>query len=449
MSGVSTSSTSETNATTERGSSTARTVAFELVKLTSQWRVRLAVLAAWIGPAACLLLITRQSSLPADTLFGRRMLESGWAGSLVVLGFAEFLVLPLLTSLAAGDVFASEDRLGTWRHLLIAVRSPGRIFFAKLVAGYGLALIMLAGLAVSSIVGGLLAVGGHPLIGLDGHAFTGGAAVARVAGAWLSVVPATLTLASIGLVGSVLFGRSPLGLALPVIAAFGMDGMLQLPFPAIVRLALPYNSFLAWRGLFTDPAQVGPVVIGLVVNLAWIVVLTGTAYALFVRRDFTDLSYDGAPGRFLAAALGPVAGLLLVSAGVIAVVAHPSGSGIDRHKLERSLAASYAHLYVLQNRELDRPAITTGQMHTTVSCHNGDLSDRGPGSDWRCVVTWHVPLSEVAGHAVYQLEVTPDGRYVADGDGPKEVNGFFPVRTPRGDAPNPLWQFDGSVDLLS
>jgi ABC-2 type transport system permease protein len=37
---------------------------------------------------------------------------------------------------------------------------------------------------------------------------------------------------------------------------------------------------------------------------------------------------------------------------------------------------------------------------------------------------------------------------MADGDGPKEVNGYFLVRTPTGDAPNPLWQFDGSVDLL-
>jgi ABC-2 type transport system permease protein len=49
----------------------------------------------------------------------------------------------------------------------------------------------------------------------------------------------------------------------------------------------------------------------------------------------------------------------------------------------------------------------------------------------------------------YQLEVTSDGRYVADGDGPQEVNGFFRVRTSTGDAPNPLWQLDGSVDLLS
>ena len=44
--------------------------------------------------------------------------------------------------------------------------------------------------------------------------------------------------------------------------------------------------------------------------------------------------------------------------------------------------------------------------------------------------------------------MTPNGRYVADGDGPKEVNGYFLVRTATGDASNPLWQFDGVVDLL-
>jgi ABC-2 type transport system permease protein len=38
---------------------------------------------------------------------------------------------------------------------------------------------------------------------------------------------------------------------------------------------------------------------------------------------------------------------------------------------------------------------------------------------------------------------------VADGDGPQEVNGFFQVHRPTGDAPNPLWQFDGTVDLLT
>jgi ABC-2 type transport system permease protein len=74
--------------------------------------------------------------------------------------------------------------------------------------------------------------------------------------------------------------------------------------------------------------------------------------------------------------------------------------------------------------------------------------DEGPGNDWRCVVTWHLPDTTATGNAIYQLHITPDGRYIADGDGPKEVNGYFQVRTATGDAPNPLWQLDGNVDLL-
>jgi ABC-2 type transport system permease protein len=65
-------------------------------------------------------------------------------------------------------------------------------------------------------------------------------------------------------------------------------------------------------------------------------------------------------------------------------------------------------------------------------------------------VSWHLPdAGPATGTAIYQLDVTADGRYVADGDGPKEVNGSFLVRTPTGNAPNPLWQLDGVVDLLA
>ena len=75
------------------------------------------------------------------------------------------------------------------------------------------------------------------------------------------------------------------------------------------------------------------------------------------------------------------------------------------------------------------------------------VEDLGSGSDWRCVVTWRLPGATATGSAIYRLDVNPDGRYIADGDGPQEVNGFFQVHTSTGDAPNPLWQFDGTVDL--
>ena len=89
-------------------------------------------------------------------------------------------------------------------------------------------------------------------------------------------------------------------------------------------------------------------------------------------------------------------------------------------------------------------------MDTSAACTKGGgrLDPEGAGNDWRCVVSWHLPDTTAVGQAIYQLDITPDGRFVADGDGPKEVNGYFLVRTPAGDAPNPLWQFDGSVGLL-
>ena len=124
--------------------------------------------------------VSQQSSLPADTVFGRWMHQSGWAGALVVLAFACTWALPLLASLVAGDVFAVEDRLGTWRHLVVAVRSPQRIFAAKVAASSVVILLLALGLLVSSVVGGLLAVGAHPLVGLTGQQIGPGRAFATL-----------------------------------------------------------------------------------------------------------------------------------------------------------------------------------------------------------------------------------------------------------------------------
>jgi ABC-2 type transport system permease protein len=218
-----------------------------------------------------------------------------------------------------------------------------------------------------------------------------------------------------------------------------------------VRVALPGYAFVGWRGLFTDPAQIGPVVVGIAVSLVWAAAASVLAYALFMRRDFTDPAYDGLGRRVLARAVLPLAALLAVTVGVIAAVTSASGSGIDKAKLDRSLGTAFAHLYRLQTAELHRPDFTEAQLRTAASCDKGGslVEDVGPGNDWRCVVTWRIPGATAIGSAVYQLDVSPDGRYVADGDGPQVVNGFFPVHTATGDAPNPLWQFDGSVDLLT
>jgi ABC-2 type transport system permease protein len=224
----------------------------------------------------------------------------------------------------------------------------------------------------------------------------------------------------------------------------------MLPLPVAVRLALPGYAFIAWNGLFTSPAQLGPLFIGIVVALVWAVTATALAYVLFLRRDFTNPAHDGAGRGAVAVASLPLAAVLAASVALVAAATGATGSGIEQDKVQRSLATAFAHLYRLQTQQLNRPAVSEAQLKATAACTKGSVrvAAQGPGNDWRCVVSWHLPGVEVTGTAVYQLDVTADGRFVADGDGPKEVNGYFLVRTPDGDAPNPLWQFDGDVGLL-
>ncbi|MEU9963125.1 ABC transporter permease [Streptomyces malaysiensis] len=437
-------------ATGGRRAPIARACRFEFVKLVSQWRIRLLVLACWIAPALFVAGVSQQSTLPVDTLFGRWMLASGWAGPLVLLGFAGTWALPLLTSVVAGDVFASEDRLGTWRHLLVAVRSPRRIFVAKVAASLTVLLLLVAGLAISGTVGGLLVVGNQPLVGLDGHLLAPSDAAVSVLLSWVCVLAPTLALAALGFLGSVTLGRSPMGLLVPVLVSLAMAVAQMLPLPVAVRVALPSYAFISWNGLFTSPRQLGPLLIGIVVSLVWAVVATALAYVLFVRRDFTSLAHDGSGRRAITVGVLPLVGVAAASFAVVAATTSATGSGIEQDKVQRSLATAFAHLYRMQTDQLNRPAVTEAQLKATASCNKGStrVAAEGPGNDWRCVVTWHLPGVEATGQAIYQLDVTPDGRFMADGDGPKEVNGYFLVRTPDGDAPNPLWQFDGNVELL-
>lgn len=440
-----------TATSTARPVPVSRAFRFELLKQFSPWRVRLLILICWLGPAIVVFGIDQQANLPSDTLFGRELHSTGWAAPLVALGFSGTWGLPLITSLIAGDVFASEDRLGTWRHLLVAVRSPRRIFAAKGLASLCVIVLLMIGLVASSVAGGLLAVGDHPLTGLDGHTLTAGDAAGRILIAWACALAPTLALAGIGLLGSVTLGRSPMGLLLPVIVGLGMQVAQMLPLPVPVRLALPGYAFISWNGLFTEPEQLSPLLIGVAVSLVWAAVATALACLLFVRRDFTNLTNDGAGRRALTLGALPLLGVFAVTIGVVAGATGATGSGIDQAGLQQALATEFAHLYRLQEQQLHRPPVTEAQLQASAACvkAEGLSAQEGPGNDWRCTVSWHVPGATLTGQAVYQLDVTPNGRYIADGDGPKEVNGYFLVATADGDVPNPLWQFDGDVDLLS
>ncbi len=224
--------------------------------------------------------------------------------------------------------------------------------------------------------------------------------------AWLCALAPILAFAAIGLLASVIFGRSPIGLLLPAFGGLGMQLASQvLPMPVAVRLALPSFAFLSWNGLFTSPPMLGPVLTGIVVSLAWAVTATALAYVLFMRRDFTNLANDGSMRRAITFGILPLLGVWVLSAGVVAAATGATGSGIDAGKLQRSLATSFAHLYRLQGKELYHMNVTEGAAAGHGVVHQGGRPGR-PGrarkrlalhrllaSPWRqrCDRTGHLP----------------------------------------------------------
>src|SRR5205085_4454155 len=106
----------------------------ELAKIRAQLLPRAAAAICAIAPFVFAIFINSQSSVPADSLFGRWVQSSGFATPFVLLGFAGIGGFPLLASVVAGDIFASEDRQSTWKTVLTRSCSRGQIFVGKTLA---------------------------------------------------------------------------------------------------------------------------------------------------------------------------------------------------------------------------------------------------------------------------------------------------------------------------
>src|SRR5438105_3820844 len=154
-------------------------------KLASQLATRLLALICVVGPFAFGAVLKVQSGSPADSLYGVWVHTSGFALSLVVLGFAGAWGLPLMAGVLAGDLFAAEDRHGTWKTVLTRSCTRRHLFAGKLLAVVTFALGLLVLLAGSSLAAGVLLVGAHPLVGLSGTLLTAGHSLVLVAVAWL------------------------------------------------------------------------------------------------------------------------------------------------------------------------------------------------------------------------------------------------------------------------
>jgi ABC-type multidrug transport system ATPase subunit/ABC-type transport system involved in multi-copper enzyme maturation permease subunit len=257
----------------------------EWAKLAAQLKTWAVLATCLAGPLAFAAAMKLQSSLPEDTLFGRSVKASGFALPLVVLGFAAAWALPVLTSIVGGDIFASEDRHGTWPTLLTRGRTRAEIFAGKVLTALSFSLATVAALATSSVLAGVLVIGRQPLLGLSGNQLEPAKSMVLVLAAWASVVPPVLAFTALAILMSVATRSSAAGVGLPVLVGFAMEMASMLDVPDVVRRVLLTPPLVAWHGLFAEHPYYGPLVDGAVISGAYFIGCLAAAYRLVRDRD--------------------------------------------------------------------------------------------------------------------------------------------------------------------
>lgn len=260
---------------------------WELRKLRKQYRARSVLLGALVAPIGVVVIIGGQSRPPKDTLFGRYAIDNGYSLALLVLGFASQWVLPLLTAIVAGDVFASEDTHGTWKTVLTRSASRAQLFWAKTLTAVGFAVLTLVLLAGSTIASSVLIVGHAPLVGASGQVVASGAALQLVAASWATTLAPTLGFTCLAILLSVWSRNAAIGIAAPVVIGMVMTLVGALGGIELIRPFLLTTPFESWHGLLAEPRFYGPLIEGLAVSAAWCAVTLGLSFAMLRRRDIT------------------------------------------------------------------------------------------------------------------------------------------------------------------
>ena len=260
---------------------------WEARKLRAQLRTKAILAGALLAPVGVVVIVHSQSRPPKDTLFGRFATENGNAMALLILGFAAQWVLPLLTAIVAGDIFASEDQHGTWKTVLTRSVSRSKLFWAKTVVAVVFGLVALALLGAATIAASVLIVGHDPLIGLSGQTIASRSALELVSASWAAMAMPIVGFTCLAVLFSVWSRNAAVGIAAPVVIGLVMQLIGALGGIETLRPFLLTTPFEAWHGLLTAPRFTGPLQQGVITSAGWSLVCLVAAYLILRRRDIT------------------------------------------------------------------------------------------------------------------------------------------------------------------
>jgi ABC-2 type transport system permease protein len=258
---------------------------WELRKLRSQKRTYLGLGAAALVPLIFVVALLSSSGGPEDVPFGRYVRETGLAIPLVGLLFSSIWLFPLITSLVAGDIVASEDTHGTLKTILTRSTERWQIFVAKLLAAVSYAFVALViFVGVGLVLGGLI-WGFDPLPSLSGTRIGSGRGMLLIGGAGLAYFVPMIAIATIALLLSTVTHNSAGAVVGTLILSFMMQLLAIISGLGFMRPYLLSEQFDAWQGLLREPADWAPIVHAAWVSACYAVPATLWAFLAFVRRD--------------------------------------------------------------------------------------------------------------------------------------------------------------------
>jgi ABC-2 type transport system permease protein len=258
---------------------------WELRKLLKQKRTYLGWGIAIAMPILFVVALQLRSGTPEEVPFGRYVRDSGLAIPLVLLVFGSVWLFPLITSLVAGDIFASEDHNGTLKTILTRSLDRGQIFLGKAFAAITYALSALLLMAVVAIVAGSIVSGFNSVVGLSGEVVKPGRALLLIGASLLIYFLPLLAIACIGLLLSTVTRNSAGAVVGTLMIALILQLLGILPGLDSLRPYLLPTQFDAWQGLLRTPIDWAPTLRALWVCALYGVPALFAAYLVFLRRD--------------------------------------------------------------------------------------------------------------------------------------------------------------------
>jgi ABC-2 type transport system permease protein len=272
-------------------------IGVELVKLARRPRTWIALLLLDLLPTvvAVLLAVTHLAPRPGQgPAFLSAVLSNGSLFSVAALAIVLPLFLPLAVAVVAAESIAGEAQAGTLRYLLIRPVGRVRLLLAKQVAVIVFVLLAVVVIAGTGFIVGSLLLGNQPL--------TASTSIVSVSGSTLSASQvAVRTVLAVAYVGLSMLGvaalaillstmtEGPLSAALGAIAFLvGSSLLLTLDAARSIKPYLPTRYWLSFIDLFRDPILWRNVERGVALQLVYVVVFLGAAWANFATKDITS-----------------------------------------------------------------------------------------------------------------------------------------------------------------